>query len=246
MTTARDPEPAAVSAWVHGVDPQRIASGFIESALSDAEKQQAGRFHFPADALSWSATRAALRGVLAASTGREPRDIEFSWGPNGKPAIPQRHFNLSHTRGFAVIIVSQAGPVGIDLEHRDRAATLLDCVEAFCHPREIAGLPAAPGPRAAALLETWVHKEALLKAIGTGLSFDPRQLRLHGDSGISDRPLAGLEDLQRCPLTLDEAPGYLIAAAVPRGVGQVLPAPLPEGIDIAPPSVRSSREAPPV
>ncbi len=246
MTTAPDPEPAAATARVHGVDPQRVDPRFVESALSDAEKQQADRFHFPADALSWSATRAALRGVLAASTGREPRDIEFSWGPNGKPAIPQRHFNLSHTRGFAVILVSPAGPVGIDLEHRDRAATLLDCVDAFCHPDEIAHLPAAPGPRAAALLEIWVHKEALLKAIGTGLSFDPRQLRLHGDGGISDRPLAGLGDLKRCPLTLDEAPGYRIAAAAPRSVHEILPAPLPEGIDIPPPSVRGSREAPPV
>lgn len=244
MEASIDPSPGP-SARVHLVDPGRIDPAFIESALTAAEREQAGRFHFPADSLSWSATRAALRGVLAAATGVEPRAVELQWEAHGKPTLAGLHFNLSHTRGLAVILVADHGPVGIDLEHRERAGSLLGCVDAFCHPLEIDRLPAADEPRGAALLKTWVHKEALLKAIGTGLSYDPRQLRLDGDSGLSDTPLPGLDQLKRLALTLPDAADYLVAAAVPRSIHAIQLAPLPEGIDMPPASVRGCREAPP-
>nr|WP_226894876.1 4'-phosphopantetheinyl transferase superfamily protein [Luteolibacter marinus] len=74
--------------------------------------------------------------------------------------------------------MSADGPVGVDLEHADRAPTLLGCEEGFCHPDEIEELPADPTLRAGRLLELWTAKEALLKGLGTGMSLAPQSVSL--------------------------------------------------------------------
>ena len=92
------------------------------------------------------------------------------------------------------------GPLGIDLEPVDRAACLLECESSFCHPDEIVALPAQPADRARQLLRIWTAKEAILKALGTGLTHPPEAvtIRFEGDTGraTTDIHLQGIEDFR--------------------------------------------------
>jgi 4'-phosphopantetheinyl transferase len=165
--------PALGSALVVVVDPALVREE-MTACLSAAEWTQAERFRFEKDAIHWRACRTALRSVLGEALGISPEAVAFEFGEFGKPslALPGHglQFNLSHCRDLALIALCRDGAVGVDVEPADRAATLLGCEEAFCHPREIAGLSTDETPRASTLMEIWTKKEALLKALGTGFS----------------------------------------------------------------------------
>jgi phosphopantetheinyl transferase len=92
--------------------------------------------------------------------------------PGDDPSLPE--LSIAHTGGSAVAIAS-AGPVGIDLEPaaHDTAADLLP---EFATPEEIAladhlAADLADGTTAVRL---WCAKEAVSKAIGTGLQGRPK------------------------------------------------------------------------
>ncbi|RYD22778.1 MAG: 4'-phosphopantetheinyl transferase superfamily protein [Verrucomicrobiaceae bacterium] len=182
-----------------GISPERVAA-----CLTDHEKLRAGRFKFGKDAVQWSAYRAGLRVILGQSLGLHPVEVPLVFSETGKPGLApphdHLHFNLSHCDGLALLALSPNGPVGIDLEPVDRAGSLLECETSFCHPDEITTLPPSPGERACQLLRIWTAKEAILKALGTGLSHPPDAVTLHfeGDAGraTSERCLEGIENFR--------------------------------------------------
>lgn len=188
--------------------------------LSPAELARAAGFRFESDRCRWVGWRAEMRRILGRYLEIPAADVPLIASPNGKPllALPHDglHFNLSHTTDSAVLVVSCEGPVGVDLESADRAAVLPECADVFCHPEEIADLPADPQDRERALLGLWTGKEALLKALGAGFTHPPDQLRIRGDSAFSDLLLSGIDALRlHFP---DPPPGQMLAVAIPRGI----------------------------
>ena len=120
-------------------------------------------------------SHAMLRIALSKDTGVAPAEWEFCRSHLGKPRIAApivspRDFSLSHTRGLAVCAVSNAGPLGIDVESHTSAARLASVASRVFSREEQLHLARAPtrerGPESVGL---WTQKEALLKAIGTGL-----------------------------------------------------------------------------
>lgn len=174
--------PSAGGVIVHVVDPGRIDDAETAAILSAAEQEQAARFRFEKDARHWRACRSALRTILGKALGIRPSAVEIELEEYGKPVLPppfqHLHFNLSHCHDLALIALGVDGPLGVDVEASDRGKSLLGCETSFCHPDEIAGLPNGEEERAAALLDLWTSKEALLKALGTGMSLAPETVSL--------------------------------------------------------------------
>ncbi len=174
------------------VDPAGIPDERIAACLSTAEQEQAARFRFEKDARHWRACRTALRTILGRALGIDPAGLVLEFGEHGKPRLAPPHdglhFNLSHCHDLALVALSRSGPLGIDLEPADRAGSLLGCESSFCHPQEIDALPAPADARAAALLDLWTSKEALLKALGTGMSLAPESVSLAGPGGHGSHP----------------------------------------------------------
>lgn len=174
-----------------------------EACLSKDELRRAAAFKFPEDAHRWKSYRIGLRAVLSGLLDMTPAEVPILIDPSGKPRLgnphDSLHFNLSHCDDLALLAVSTDGPVGIDIESIDRAPDLLGCVETFCHPEEIAMLPDEPPARARRLLEIWCAKEALLKALGSGLSQAPDEfaLRLCDGAFTLDSDNAPPESLER-------------------------------------------------
>ena len=137
--------------------------------LSRDETERAARFVFPGLGESWSAARVVLREVLGRATLTPAADVRIRTGEFGKPSIDGVEFSLSHKDATVLIGLGDL-PLGVDVEKIPDDRTVRQVGPSF-HPREAAellGLPADERPGAFA--RVWVRKEALLKAIGTGLS----------------------------------------------------------------------------
>jgi len=154
--------PHPVDVWtVPLVDSE---SGFV--CLSYDETARANRFKFEKDRMRWSAARSALRTILARYTGADPAQIAFAVGAHGKPFLMECadvEFNLSHAGDWALIAVTRAIPVGVDIERVRKQldmAPLLKRLGESDHP----GTPHE-------LCQRWTRREARSKAAG-GALFD--------------------------------------------------------------------------
>lgn len=184
---------------IHRVDLTAPFDAEGIGVLNASERLRADAFRFRADAERWITCRVALRRILSELVGVPPERVPIVLNAFGKPRMDAAGnapgFNLSHCRDLALIAVRADGDVGIDIEHIDRGVDLLECESSFCHADEIASLPFGEA-RAAALLDLWTGKEALLKALGTGFSLPPESIRLHAKDGRrSDQGPARLDEI---------------------------------------------------
>lgn len=167
---------------IHLISPENAPPQDPALCLTEEELARARRFHSPDDAAAWIRCRAALRKILAKDLGIPARSIPLIYSEFGKPMLAAPydflHFNLSHCRELAILASSRDGPLGIDLEPMARTTDLLGCESSFCHPAEISNLADEKVARSRELLRIWTAKEALLKALGTGLSFPPEKLQI--------------------------------------------------------------------
>lgn len=140
------------------------------ATLSPDEHARKNRFVFDRDRDAFVAGRGRLREILSGELGVPPADVVFDYGPNGKPAVAGGpSFNLSHAGGIACLAVHADQPLGVDIEaHREIER---DVAKRFFSPVEYAALMALPeADRKAAFFRCWTRKEAVIKALGGGLS----------------------------------------------------------------------------
>lgn len=214
---------------IHLLFPEAISRESAASCLTPAELDRACRFRFDQDATHWMSCRARLRMTLGRILDLSPKEVPIVLSEFGKPLLAPPcaglHFNLTHSNELTLIALSVDGPVGIDLENKCRGAKLLGCESTFCHPQEIENLPGDSHLRAAQLLQIWTHKEAVLKALGTGLSHPPEQVRILFNSpvcqAISARPLSGINNQLLQTLSHPMLEGFQAAVSVPTATRSV-------------------------
>lgn len=211
---------------IHLIVPGGISRERATLILTKPEIERASRFRFENDASHWIACRAHLRLILGKELSISPQEVPLVLSEYGKPLLAPPyaglHFNLTHSDEIALIALSLDGPVGIDLEKNSRGAELLGCEATFCHPQEIKILPSNPQLRTIQLLRIWTHKEAVLKALGTGLSHPPEQVRIRFNppvcQAISETPLAGINDQCLHTLSHPMLEDYLAVVSIPTAV----------------------------
>ena len=161
-----------------------------DGVLSRDEMERAARFVFPRLGEAWAGAHVLLREVLGRATLTSAAHVRIRAGDSGKPSVDGVEFSLSHT-GSVVLIGLGDLPLGVDVEKIPEERTV-DQVGSSFHPRETAellDLPADERPKAFA--RVWVRKEALLKAIGTGLSRGISRDYV-GTGTVPGTPVAGL------------------------------------------------------
>jgi 4'-phosphopantetheinyl transferase len=177
MASRRRLTPRDVDIWFRPtatLDEAAIAEA--ESALSEDERVQFKRFHFAGDARDYAAAHSLLRRVLSRHDDREPRSWRFEKTPNGKPFLRdagdfRASFSLSHTRGMVACVVAASADVGVDVESIDRDVDAAAIAARFFAPEEAAQLMTLePDARRDRFFDLWTLKEALVKALGTGMA----------------------------------------------------------------------------
>ncbi len=188
------------------------------SLLSPEELSRARRFRGEELSRRFRRAHAALRLLLARETGCAPGAVAILSAAGRKPRLRDSGvcFNLSHSQNLAAIAIARGREVGIDVEVRGRA---LDDVCALaaraCHPHEAEALESLPERgREEAFLRLWTVREALLKAIGTGLAAPPEMID-------ASPVLAGVQSLawKGWSVMMVPSPAACFAAVAAEGTG---------------------------
>jgi len=193
----------------------------LQQLLSDDERARAERFYFEKDRLRFTLARGSLRIILSRYLDQPAAALQFAYGPVQKPtlAYPSEPlcFNLSHSQDLALYAMAWNCEVGIDIEK-----LRTDCdYEAIAgrffstqEQQELAQL--SPDLRLQGFFNGWTRKEAILKAIGKGLTLplDQIEVPLIGDACLRriDWQPAELTRWQLYNLQVEA--GYAAAVAV--------------------------------
>lgn len=166
--------------WRFALGLDEWSRAACRSILENDERSRADRFLREEDRDRFLASHAGLRLILGAALGIRANDVCFAQGKAGKPELSGAHgsnlnFNLSHSGQWGLVGVSRL-PIGVDVE-RLRPINGLDLARRFFAKREaenldskeLAGVPERE--HRAAFYACWTRKEAVVKAIGLGLSF---------------------------------------------------------------------------
>jgi len=145
-----------------------------EALLSEDEAARGRRFVSEELRRRFTAARAGLRARLGGHLGVDPRGLTFVENAWGKPRLahqPGLHFSLSHSGDRAVLAASETLEVGADIE-RVREVDHLDLARRYFHANEVAAIEHATGEggQRLAFFRLWTLKEAVVKALGLGLS----------------------------------------------------------------------------
>jgi 4'-phosphopantetheinyl transferase len=186
---AREGAVAVWSAWVDRLAPDDEALALLDPVV----RARADRFHARLDRDRFVARRAFQRRVLGACLGIAPTDVAIHLTPGGRPSVDPSwgiDFSTSHDDGLAVIAVTSGGRVGVDIERVRHLPDALELAAAHMTPKETAWLRSrSPRTRSRTFLELWTRKEALVKALGTGLSVPLDGIdTMPGDSRGAIRP----------------------------------------------------------
>jgi 4'-phosphopantetheinyl transferase len=163
-------EPDEVHIWSAPLDRTCDPALLIES-----ERERAARFKMERIRNQFIAARAQLRIILSRYVETSPCEVPIVYERNGKPILSSPadcglHFNVSHSESLAVFAVTRSGRVGIDVERRRPIPNIEALVERFFTRRERDTFFAlAERERLDAFLRAWTRKEAVLKAIGSGV-----------------------------------------------------------------------------
>ena len=152
----------------------------LAALLPAAERERADRLRRAVDRDRTIVAWALVRTLLAELLGEAPADVAIERhcvrcgsGDHGKPRLADRsaglHFSLAHSGPHVVVAVSRAGPVGIDVERLRPKSDYRPLYRRTLTADEAAAFHAA-GARPHDFLRTWVRKEAVTKAVGTGIA----------------------------------------------------------------------------
>lgn len=157
--------------------------GALLGRLDARERDQAGRFVFARDRRIYVAAHALLR--FAAEQVAGPWRWRIVAGAHGKPRLEPAdgapRFSLTHTDGLAAVALCREHEVGLDAEADSRDPDEAALSALALAPPEIAELDRHTDRRQR-LLQLWVAKEAVAKAVGLGLGLPLQQVVLSGEA----------------------------------------------------------------
>jgi 4'-phosphopantetheinyl transferase len=157
------------------VNPDTFVASPATLALLSAQEHAQHQRYIPAKKRhEYLVTRVLVRTVLGRALGVAPQSLQFVTNNWGRPALlppAPLHFNVSHTDGLVVCLLSTSPEIGVDTELLARGPDLLALAPRVFAPRELsdlAALPASEQPQRAVRL--WTLKESYIKARGMGLA----------------------------------------------------------------------------
>ena len=154
----------------------------FRARLTGAEQAAMARFLRQPDRDRFALGRGLLRELAAQRLGISAERLRIERDALGKPRLVEAAglaCNVAHSGDLVAVAIGPAREIGIDVEaHRNDID--LDAVgAAFMTPAERAAMArAAATDRVSFFFRQWCFKEALVKALGTGLTREPKRFEL--------------------------------------------------------------------
>jgi 4'-phosphopantetheinyl transferase len=157
--------------WIVSLD---VLDASRTDTLSPAECARASRFTSELARVRFIQRRSALRAILSGYTSLAPASLTFAENAYGKPILDpdvELSFSTSHSDSMALIAIARRALIGIDIEKLRPEAADFGVAARFFTPNEAAALARLDAPDCVSgFFNAWTRKEAVLKALGRGLS----------------------------------------------------------------------------
>lgn len=190
--------------WCARLDQPAEILAELAEVLSSDEQARANRYRFGSIRDRFVVGRAIVRFLLSDYLNLSPTEIEFAYGPHGKPYLTTErpfNFNLANSEDLAVFAFSPNIRLGIDLEFIRPVNEMARIATSYFSELEKKMLFELPkSARLEAFFQCWTRKEAYLKALGEGLTHPlatfsvtlgpnepPRLLEVEGEPDASQR-----------------------------------------------------------
>lgn len=185
--------PDTVDVWLFSLNQPPARLNELKKLLSTDELARAERFIQQSASEQYVAAHGILRILLSRYLNIKPEGIVIKQDIHGKPLLadhfdiiseqatnpslppncnePTLNFNLSHSHEAGLIAISPDRAVGVDIEYLKREFEYMKIARRFFSPTEYEVLQNTRIPlQKNAFFSAWCRKEAILKALGTGIS----------------------------------------------------------------------------
>jgi len=166
-----------IQAWIFDLARAFHSNKNLTQILSSEEKFRADKFHFEKDRRHFVTRRGLLRIILGKYLDEAPELLKFSQGKYGKLNLgyPQKtpwiHFNLSHSGEICMYVFTCSREIGVDIEQIRYLQDRDLIAKHFLSNKEYVVFSALEeNEKTEAFFNSWVRKEAFIKAKGIGLS----------------------------------------------------------------------------
>lgn len=177
--------PRAAQVWVLKDSLIEIACRALVPLLAQDELQRAGTYRQERHRQRFIARRGLLRWLIALYLDCPARSLRFELSPCGKPSLGGSQagrlaFSVSQTESMALLAFTaftaftRQGAIGVDVEQVVPGVDAAGVAREVFSSMEQKTLASQAGADPGAFFRTWSRKEALLKAVGTGLVGQPR------------------------------------------------------------------------
>lgn len=180
-STFPDIAPNEVHVWRWDCRELRRHRRFLAVTLDPRERERAGRFVRSSDRERFTINHGILRCLLSRYTGCRPEALEFDQNAFGRPSLKEglaaQHldFNLSDSHSMGIMAVGSGLPVGIDIEGTRPLADRTRLAQDVFVEQELMLLEGLGDEMAEeGYFFCWTRKEAIIKAMGKGLSIPLR------------------------------------------------------------------------
>ena len=195
-----------IQVWIARLDEQQPAD--FTDLLSDAERIQAARFINPTKSNQFVVARGIMRCLLSAYLDRDPIDLVFQYGINGKPALSDSPdeclcFNLSHSEEIALYGFAQGLQIGVDIEKLNHLNDIELIAKMTLTSTEYLEFQAKSGfDKLNYIYSVWTCKEAVLKMTGQGLSKSLKSISVSNVLSDKNFLLASMPDGRYCEVEI--------------------------------------------
>jgi len=170
----------SVNLWLVNVatDSQIIAE--LKNILSEDELYRAERFAFEKDRNRFITAHGSLRNILSMYLHIHPSEIQFRKNKNNKPEILlslcSLKFNISHSENKILLAVSD-NEIGADIEMIKDSFEFNPLSKTYFSEKEQKEISVSTDQKLT-FYKFWTRKEAVLKAAGTGITDNLREIEV--------------------------------------------------------------------
>lgn len=143
--------------------------------LSPNERSRVSKLRFLKDQRTFIIARGVLKKLSGYYLNIDPKMVDFEYEKFGKPRYRNNSpikFNVSHSGNLILIGFTKDYELGVDIEYIKEDFNMMEIARNFFSKQEIRSLERLPTKeKPIGFYRCWTRKEAIIKAIGTGLSF---------------------------------------------------------------------------
>jgi 4'-phosphopantetheinyl transferase len=165
----------------------------LMNLLNTGELEQMHKLHMRPDKHRFIIARGTLRRILSKYLNLPPTEICFDKNAYGKPILEYHtqgniYFNISHSGHYVVIAITKIAPIGIDIENTERTINHLEIAKRFFHKNEYEYLQNCTADKLNKdFFHIWTCKEAVIKALGYGLTYGLDTFSVQPDSDYESK-----------------------------------------------------------